>query len=68
MTDSDATRKMQFLYALRSRGVTDKRVLSAMEAIDRGPFVRGIFQIVPTRTCRCQSPAARPSANLPSWA
>jgi protein-L-isoaspartate(D-aspartate) O-methyltransferase len=43
MTDSDATRKMQFLYALRSRGVTDKRVLSAMEAIDRGPFVRGIF-------------------------
>lgn len=42
MTD-DATRKMQFLYALRSKGVTDKRVLSAMEAIDRGPFIRGIF-------------------------
>ncbi len=42
MTD-DATRKMQFLYTLRSKGVTDKRVLSAMEAIDRGPFVRGIF-------------------------
>ncbi|MGC3936653.1 protein-L-isoaspartate(D-aspartate) O-methyltransferase [Roseobacter sp. EG26] len=39
----DATRKMQFLYALRSKGVTDKRVLSAMEAIDRGPFIRGIF-------------------------
>jgi protein-L-isoaspartate(D-aspartate) O-methyltransferase len=45
MTDaaSDAERKMQFLYALRSKGVTDKRVLSAMEAIDRGPFIRGIF-------------------------
>jgi protein-L-isoaspartate(D-aspartate) O-methyltransferase len=42
MTD-DATRKMQFLYTLRSKGVTDKRVLSAMETIDRGPFVRGIF-------------------------
>ncbi len=42
MTD-DATRKMQFLYALRSKGVTDKRVLSAMEAVDRGPFIRGIF-------------------------
>ena len=42
MTD-DATRKMQFLYTLRSKGVTDKRVLSAMEAIDRGPSVRGIF-------------------------
>lgn len=40
---SQAERKMQFLYALRSKGVTDKRVLSAMEAIDRGPFIRGIF-------------------------
>lgn len=45
MTDSadDATRKMQFLFALRSRGVTDTRVLSAMEKIDRGLFVRGLF-------------------------
>jgi protein-L-isoaspartate(D-aspartate) O-methyltransferase len=40
---SDAERKMQFLYALRSRGVTDARVLSAMESVDRGPFVRGLF-------------------------
>ena len=39
----DAERKMQFLFALRSKGVTDKRVLEAMEKIDRGPFVRGIF-------------------------
>ncbi|WP_108482442.1 protein-L-isoaspartate(D-aspartate) O-methyltransferase [Oceaniglobus ichthyenteri] len=39
----DAERKMQFLYALRSRGVTDSRVLSAMEKVDRGAFVRGIF-------------------------
>lgn len=38
-----AERKMQFLYALRSKGVTDKSVLTAMEAIDRGPFVRGLF-------------------------
>ncbi|WP_299370150.1 protein-L-isoaspartate(D-aspartate) O-methyltransferase [uncultured Tateyamaria sp.] len=41
--DDLATRKMQFLYALRSKGVTDKRVLQAMEEIDRGPFVRGLF-------------------------
>jgi|TARA_B110000238_G_scaffold185068_1_gene212996 protein-L-isoaspartate(D-aspartate) O-methyltransferase len=40
---NDAERKMQFLYALRSKGVTDKRVLEAMESIDRGPFVRGLF-------------------------
>jgi protein-L-isoaspartate(D-aspartate) O-methyltransferase len=40
---TDAERKMQFLYALRSKGVTDKRVLAAMESIDRGPFVRGLF-------------------------
>ncbi|WP_333683739.1 protein-L-isoaspartate(D-aspartate) O-methyltransferase [Pontibaca methylaminivorans] len=35
--------RMQFLYALRSRGVTDTRVLDAMERVDRGPFVRGLF-------------------------
>lgn len=40
---SEAERKMQFLYTLRSKGVTDKRVLHAMESIDRGPFIRGIF-------------------------
>lgn len=40
---SDAERKMQFLFALRSKGVMDKRVLEVMESIDRGPFVRGIF-------------------------
>jgi protein-L-isoaspartate(D-aspartate) O-methyltransferase len=34
---------MQFLFALRSKGVTDQRVLSAMERIDRALFVRGIF-------------------------
>ncbi len=38
-----AERKMRFLYALRSRGVTDRRVLSAMERIDRGAFVKGLF-------------------------
>lgn len=43
MTPEDAERKMQFLFALRSRGVTDRRVLEAMEKIDRGPFVRGLF-------------------------
>lgn len=42
MTDS-AERKMRFLYALRSRGVTDTRVLTAMERIDRGAFVKGLF-------------------------
>jgi protein-L-isoaspartate(D-aspartate) O-methyltransferase len=42
MTDA-AERKMQFLFALRSRGVTDKRVLGAMEAVDRGLFVKGLF-------------------------
>lgn len=41
---SAAERKMQFLFALRSRGVTDKRVLTAMERVDRGDFVRGLFE------------------------
>ena len=40
---AEATQKMQFLYALRSKGVTNSRVLTAMEKIDRGPFIRGYF-------------------------
>ncbi|MBR9649554.1 protein-L-isoaspartate(D-aspartate) O-methyltransferase [Thalassovita aquimarina] len=41
--DDVATRKMQFLFALRSKGVTDQRVLEAMEKIDRGAFIKGLF-------------------------
>ena len=40
----DAEAKMQFLFALRSKGVTDKSVLSAMERIDRGLFIQGYFE------------------------
>ena len=39
----DADAKMQFLFALRSHGVTDQSVLQAMEKIDRGAFVKGYF-------------------------
>ncbi len=39
----DADAKMQFLFALRSKGVTDKKVLEAMEKVDRGAFVQGYF-------------------------
>ena len=39
----DADTKMQFLYALRSKGVTDTRVLTAMEQVDRADYVRGTF-------------------------
>lgn len=42
MTASAET-KMQFLYALRSKGVTDTRVLNAMERVDRAAFVKGLF-------------------------
>ncbi|MCW1919507.1 protein-L-isoaspartate(D-aspartate) O-methyltransferase [Rhodobacter sp. KR11] len=38
-----ATRKMRFLFALRSQGITAPRVLDAMERIDRSLFLRGIF-------------------------
>jgi protein-L-isoaspartate(D-aspartate) O-methyltransferase len=51
MTDAGASddgdgalRKMRFLFNLRSRGVTDARVLTAMERVDRALFVRGLFQ------------------------
>ena len=49
MTDDDAPaataaeRQMRFVFALRSHGVTDTRVLQAMERTDRGAFVRGLF-------------------------
>lgn len=43
MSGPDPETKMQFLFALRSKGVTDTRVLNAMEEIDRGPFIRGLF-------------------------
>lgn len=39
----DAELKMQFLYALRSRGVTNSAVLTAMEKVDRAPFIKGYF-------------------------
>ncbi len=40
---NSAELKMQFLFALRSKGVTDARVLTAMEKTDRALFVRGLF-------------------------
>lgn len=43
MSGPDPETKMQFLFALRSKGVTDNRVLNAMEEVDRGPFIRGLF-------------------------
>ncbi len=40
MSDT-AERKMQFMFALRSKGITDSRVLTAMEQVDRAEFVPG---------------------------
>jgi protein-L-isoaspartate(D-aspartate) O-methyltransferase len=42
MTD-ETTRRMQFVYGLRSAGVTDKAVLTAMETIPREAFLDGPF-------------------------
>lgn len=39
----DAATKMQFLYTLRSKGVTDAAVLTAMERVDRADYVKGTF-------------------------
>jgi protein-L-isoaspartate(D-aspartate) O-methyltransferase len=44
MTDAERAEEiMRFIFTLRSRGVTDARVLAAMERIDRAAFLRGIF-------------------------
>ena len=42
MIDS-ATLRMQFLFSLRKAGVVDKKVLDAMERVDRKNFVNGVF-------------------------
>ncbi|PIE10385.1 MAG: protein-L-isoaspartate O-methyltransferase [Rhodobacterales bacterium] len=39
----DAESKMQLVFALRSKGVTDAEVLRAMESVDRAAFVKGHF-------------------------
>jgi protein-L-isoaspartate(D-aspartate) O-methyltransferase len=39
-----AEQQMQFVYTLRSRGVTNADVLKAMEQTDRSDFLEGIFQ------------------------
>jgi len=36
--------KMQFVYHLRAQGVTDARVLTVMENVDRGAFLKGLFR------------------------
>ena len=42
MTDN-ATLKMQFLFSLRKAGIVDKKVLDAMERVDRKNFVTSVF-------------------------
>jgi protein-L-isoaspartate(D-aspartate) O-methyltransferase len=46
MTDPAAQMeaRMRFIYTLRSRGVTEARILTAMEKIDRSAFLTGIFR------------------------
>ena len=39
----NATLKMQFLFSLRKAGVLDKKVLDAMERVDRKNFVTSVF-------------------------
>jgi len=42
--NADADIKMRFLFALRSKGVTDARVLTVMEQVDRASFLTGLFK------------------------
>ena len=37
------TLKMKFLFSLRKAGVVDKKVLDAMERVDRKNFINGVF-------------------------
>ena len=42
--DLAAESKMKFLFSLRSHGVTNKRVLTTMEKVDRSKYIRGTFE------------------------
>lgn len=44
MTPVDPERQMQFVFALRSHGVTNPEVLRVMEAMPREAFLEGIFR------------------------
>lgn len=55
--------RMQFLLALRRRGIRDVNVLRAMETVPRELFVDPADRDVAGRTGRCRSPAARPSVS-----
>ncbi|WP_290737805.1 protein-L-isoaspartate(D-aspartate) O-methyltransferase [Amaricoccus sp.] len=44
MTVDRAELQMQFVYALRSHGVTNADVLRAMEATPRAEFIEGVFR------------------------
>ncbi len=41
---SDSERRMQFVFALRSAGITDKSVLNALETTPREAFLDGLFK------------------------
>jgi protein-L-isoaspartate(D-aspartate) O-methyltransferase len=66
--DSPRARVGRLILALRSQGVTDPKVLDAIEATPREIFVPELFRTAPGRTPPCPSPAARPSASPSSWA
>jgi protein-L-isoaspartate(D-aspartate) O-methyltransferase len=42
--DKNAERQMQFVFALRSHGVTNPDVLRAMEGVPRDEFIEGVFR------------------------
>ena len=63
-----AEQKMQLLFALRSKGVTDTAVLEVIEKIDRGLFVRGLFADRDKRTCPFPSNVDRQFPSLLWWA
>lgn len=41
---NESERQMQFVFRMRSRGVTDVRVLRALEAVPRERFIEGLFR------------------------
>jgi protein-L-isoaspartate O-methyltransferase len=58
-----ATKKVRLIMELRAFGITDARVLGAIERVPRERFFPTRFATAPTRMSRCRSDTVRPSAS-----
>jgi protein-L-isoaspartate O-methyltransferase len=60
-------KKLRLLMELRRAGISDARVLGAIEKVPREKFVPASFEDQAYETWPCRSATVRPSANPILW-